>query len=74
MQTRAIKSLQVIPIKSLGTFSNMEDWFCVPELWTLIWLTICQAGGKIWFRFFHGSASDLTQWTDELAETTINDG
>ena len=22
----------------------------------LIWLTICQAGNKIWFRFFHGAS------------------
>jgi hypothetical protein len=41
---------------------------------TLIWLNKSQAGSKILFRFFHGSAWDLTQWTVELAEAAINDG
>jgi hypothetical protein len=34
---------------------------------SLIWLFLCQAGSKILFRFFHGSSSDLAQWTVELA-------
>jgi hypothetical protein len=39
----------------------------VAELGSLIWLNFCQAGSKILFRFFHGFASDLAQWTDGLA-------
>jgi len=46
----------------------------VAEFWTLIWLNKSQAGGKILFRFFHGSASVFAQWTVELAEAAINDG
>jgi hypothetical protein len=34
---------------------------------SLIWLFLCQAGSKLFFRFFHGSSSDLAQWTVELA-------
>jgi hypothetical protein len=39
----------------------------VAELGPLIWLFLCQAGSKLFFRFFHGSSSDLAQWTVELA-------
>jgi hypothetical protein len=35
--------------------------------WPLIWLSLCQAGNKIVSGFFHGSSSDLAQWTVELA-------
>ena len=41
----------------------------VAQLFSLIWLNKSQAGGKILFRFFHGSASDLAQGTVELAES-----
>jgi hypothetical protein len=41
----------------------------------LTWLTFCQAGSSIRLPFFlHGWLSDLLQWTEALAATTINDG
>lgn len=53
-------------------FDDVSDMVAQTE--SLIWLNKSQAGGKILFRFFHGSASDFAQWTVGLAETAINDG